>query len=83
MRLRVAETRGNPRLNQIKTIMEKEFILYGVKDNQPDYMEEVITVQKSEDIIEKAKVWAIKNGYNRLRVYEFNWEKPDFTKTLA
>lgn len=63
--------------------MKKEFVLYGTKISEPDYMEDVITVQHDMQIIEKAKAWATENGYNRLRVHTFNWEKPDFTKTLA
>lgn len=63
--------------------MKKEFVLYGTKIVEPDYMEQVITVQHDMQIIEKAKAWATENGYNRLRVSTFNWEKPDFTKTLA
>ena len=35
------------------------------------------------ELMEKGKQWADKNGYNRLRITEINlMEKPDFTKTI-
>ena len=58
-----------------------EKILWGVKIGEPDYMEELIT--NNSDQIEQAKVWAVANGFDRLRVAEINLnEKPDFAKTI-
>lgn len=56
-------------------------ILYAVKIGSPDYMEELITDR--EERIEKAKVWAKENGFDRLRVTEINLgDKPDFINTI-
>lgn len=62
--------------------MKKEFILWGVKIGEPNYMEEVITTQTDLAIIEKAREWAIENGFDRLRVSGFNWEMPDFISPI-
>lgn len=66
---------------------QKETLLYGCKIGQPDYMEEVLYIQKGyvnkEELLSKGKAWAEKNNYDRLRVHVINLaEKPDFTKTL-
>jgi hypothetical protein len=58
-----------------------EKILYGVKKENPDYMEEIITTHS--DRIEAAKIWAANNGFNRFRVAEIDLSiKPDFIKTI-
>jgi hypothetical protein len=57
-------------------------ILFAVRKGEPDYMEELITEQ--EERIEKAKKWAIENGFDRLRVATIDEESPpDFTKAIA
>ena len=64
-----------------------ETLLYGCKVNEPKYMEEILYQCKGyvnkEELMEKGKQWADKNGYDRLRITEINlMEKPDFTKTI-
>jgi len=55
--------------------------LFAVKVGQPDYMEELIT-DKAE-MIERAKEWALKNGFDRLRIAVIDLDTPpDFTKTI-
>lgn len=44
-------------------------ILFGVRRENEDWQEELIT--ESEDRIEAAKQWAVENGFDRLRVWEF------------
>jgi hypothetical protein len=56
-------------------------ILYAVKKNDPDYMEEIITT--NEEVIDKARTWAIENGFDRFRVATFtDGERPDFISTI-
>lgn len=62
--------------------MKKEFILWAVKIGEPKYMEEVIASTTDLAIIEKAREWALSNGFDRLRVSGFNWEMPDFVGTI-
>ena len=64
-----------------------ETILYGCKVNEPKYMEEILYQCKGytnkNELMEKGKQWANKNGYDRPRITEINlMEKPDFTKTI-
>jgi hypothetical protein len=57
--------------------MEKEYILWATpKDSE---FEEVITETKSLDHLQKAKDWAIENGFKNLRVLEYGGEAPDFS----
>jgi hypothetical protein len=56
-------------------------ILFAVKIGNEDWQEELIT--EDELFIEEASKWALKNGFNRLRVAEIYLnERPDFTKTI-
>tara|TARA_R110000850_G_scaffold271242_1_gene405367 strand:+ start:512 stop:706 length:195 start_codon:yes stop_codon:yes gene_type:complete len=58
-----------------------ESILWGIKKGNPDWMQEIITNDKSN--FEKAKAWARRNGFDRFRVAEIDTSKaPDFTNTL-
>jgi len=64
-----------------------ETILYGCKVNEPKYMEEILYQCKGytnkNELMEKGKQWANKNGYDRLRITEINlMENPDFKKTI-
>ena len=64
-----------------------ETLLYGCKVNEPKHMEEILYQCKGytnkNELMEKGKQWANKNGYDRLRITEINlMEKPDFTKTI-
>jgi hypothetical protein len=56
-------------------------VLFAVKENEPDYMEQLIT--DKEERIEAAKNWCKENGFDRLRIAEIDMnEKPDFIKTI-
>jgi len=60
-----------------------EHTLWAVKIGDEDWQEQVITSTKNEIHFEKAKAWAIDNGFDRLRisVLDLN-EKPDFVKGI-
>jgi hypothetical protein len=59
-----------------------EYILWARKQGEPDWMEEVITETKDKKQLEKSKAWAKANGYEDLRVMEYNGEAPDFNTPL-
>lgn len=64
-----------------------ETILWGCKQGQPDYMEEILYQCKGwvnkDEVMAKGKEWADKNGYNRLRITEINLSiKPNFIKSI-
>ena len=46
----------------------KEYILYGNKINEPDYMEDIIYTSFNPVEISKAKTLATKKGYIKFRV---------------
>jgi hypothetical protein len=59
--------------------MKTEYILYGLKLNEPDYMEEVIFTSYNPTDIAKAKKLAIKKGYVNFRVATFKMgDMPNF-----
>ena len=58
--------------------MKTEFILYGLKLNEPDHLETIIHTSLNYKEIERAKIWAIKNDYVKFRVATFNGEAPNF-----
>ena len=65
-----------------------ETLLYGCKIYQPDHMEEILHQCKGytnkEDLMQKGKDWAEKNGYDRLRIREINLsQKTDFTQAIT
>jgi hypothetical protein len=65
-----------------------ETLLYGCKADQPDHMEEILYQCKGytnkEDLMQKGKDWAEKNGYDRLRIREINLsQKTDFTQAIT
>ena len=43
--------------------MKTEFILYGLKLNEPDYLESIIHTTFNRNEIDKVKTLAIKKGY--------------------
>lgn len=62
----------------------KEYILYGVKKGEPDYMEEVICVDPSGPYFAAATKWAIENGYDRFRESVVDLGvPPEFTSCLS
>jgi hypothetical protein len=59
--------------------MKTEYILYGLKLNEPDYMEEVIFTSYNPTDIAKAKKLAIKKGYVNFIVATFKMgDMPNF-----
>jgi hypothetical protein len=57
-------------------------VLFAVKENEPDYMEQLIT--EKEERFEGAKKWCKDNGFNRFRIAEIDMsKKPDFIKTIT
>jgi hypothetical protein len=59
--------------------LPKEYTVWATKSGQPDYEEVLITTNTDLAHVEKAKVWAKANGFDRIRVSIFNWEKPNFS----
>lgn len=58
-----------------------EKILFGVKAENEDWQEELISTNPQAFVA--AKKWASKQGFNRFRVATINLtEKPDFSKTI-
>jgi len=66
----------------------KETLLYGCKIGQPDYMEEILYQCKGyvnkEEVMNKGKQWADKNGYDRLRISIIDLSTPpNFIKSIT
>jgi len=59
-----------------------EYILWGVKNGDPEWHEQIITQAKSKEHLAKAQKWAEENDFSKFRVLTFNGEKPDFVGTL-
>ena len=64
-----------------------ETLLYGCRIEQPDYMEEILYQCKGytnkEELLNKGKKWAEKNGYNRLRISIIDLKiQPNFVKAI-
>jgi len=61
--------------------METEKILYGTLKGDPVWKEQIITNQ--EQHFNEARVWAERNGFNRLRIAEIDLSMPpDFTTCI-
>ena len=66
----------------------KETLLYGCKIGQPDYMEEILYQCKGyvnkEEVMNKGKQLADKNGYDRLRISIIDLSTPpNFIKSIT
>ena len=61
----------------------KETVLWGIREGEQDWQEELITSTADSKHLENAKTWALNNGFNRLRVAEFKLEKPHFVRTIS
>ena len=60
-----------------------KYLLYGLESNETrDYMETLLYTTKDSNMLEKAKAYAIKQGFHSFRVSSYNGEKPDFTNVL-
>lgn len=55
-------------------------ILWATKKGRPEYEEQLIT--EDEKKIKDASKWAEANGFDRLRISNYNGEKPDFIGTI-
>jgi hypothetical protein len=67
--------------------MKNEYVLYATRIGDEDWQEALITTADvtPEGLakLEKAKVWAKSNGFDRIRVTTFMpGEKPDFSKAV-
>ena len=60
------------------------YVLYGLAKNETrSYMESIITETTDKDHLEKARTWAINNGFHTLRVYEHvEGSMPNFINAL-
>lgn len=67
--------------------MKPETILYGTRVGEPDWREEIIYGGPSDSMpegaIDRAKDWATANGFDRLRVFEWDGSAPDFVKAVT
>jgi len=61
----------------------QEFTLWAHKIGSEDWKEDVITSTTDLTHLEKAKTWATENGFDRLRVIKFDFEKPSFVGTIT
>lgn len=64
-----------------------ETLLYGCKIGEPNYMEEILYQCKGwvnkDEVMAKGKIWAEKNGYDRLRISIVDLSiPPNFAKTI-
>lgn len=67
------------KINKGGTVKNK--VLWAVKIGDEDWQEQIITDTTSTPHLKKAKVWALKNGFNRLRVAIMGYaDKPDFSR---
>jgi hypothetical protein len=67
--------------------MKTEYVLWGTKKDAESWEEELITTaavsSEGEAKIEKAKIWAKQNGFDRLRVSKLDPSAaPDFTGAI-
>lgn len=72
-------------INQLKGILKMiTYILYGLpKDEMRDYMEVILTETKNLNHVEKAKAWAISQGFKNIRLAtHVEGEKPNFLKAI-
>ena len=62
------------------------YVLWGTKIKDADWMEQTITDTSDKQNVEKAKEWAKDNGFDRLRVMTYNnnhLEKPNFQQSIT
>ena len=62
----------------------KNKVLWAVKKGDEFWQEQIITDTTSSLHLANAKAWALKNGFDRLRVSTMNYaDKPDFSRVFA
>jgi len=59
--------------------LPKEYTVWGTKIGDEEWQEQLLTETTDLAHVEKCKVWAKANGFDRIRVSIFNWEQPNFT----
>lgn len=67
--------------------MSTETLLYGCKVGEPNYMEEILYQCKGyvnhDEVMNKGKEWAAKNGFDRLRISVIDLSiPPNFKQTV-
>lgn len=61
--------------------MTIEKVLYGTKEGEPDWTEEIIST--NPEVFEAAQEWAKENGFDRFRIAEIDLsELPNFATTV-
>ena len=75
-------TQDNTELNFERGNNMIEYTLWAHKIGQEEWAEDVITSTTDVVHLENAKIWATANGFDRLRVIKFDFEKPDFVKAI-
>ena len=58
--------------------LPKEYTVWGTKIGDQEWQEQLLTETTDLARVEKCKVWAKANGFDRIRVSIFNWEQPNF-----
>jgi len=58
--------------------LPKEYTVWGTKIGDQEWQEQMLTETTDLARVEKCKVWAKANGFDRIRVSIFNWEQPNF-----
>jgi len=58
--------------------LPKEYTVWGTKIGDEEWQEQLLTETTDLAWVEKCKVWAKANGFDRIRVSIFNWEQPNF-----
>lgn len=61
----------------------KNKVLWAVKKGDEFWQEQIITDTTSPEHLKKAKAWALKNGFERLRVSTMQYgDRPDFSRII-
>jgi len=58
------------------------YVLWGQKEDDPSWSEDVIIETINFEKLEQAKKQAKNNGYKKFRISEFKGESPDFIGTI-
>ena len=61
--------------------MKKEYILYGLKKDEPEYMEDIMYTSYNKNDMKRVKMLAKKKGYVKFRLFHFidDGKLPNFT----
>jgi len=58
--------------------LPKEYSLWGTKIGDEEWQEQLLLTTTDMKRVEFVKKLASKDGFDRIRVSEFNWKKPNF-----